>query len=102
MSNLGNSNRRRYPRAHFVCQLTVWRTDGSSEVLMTETTNIGAGGVGVRLDKILRIDTMVELRIEFTQPAIPLKCRAKIARCDPIVSSPLFEVGIEFAGLDEV
>ncbi len=101
MSDLFNQNRRRFPRIKYGCQLTVWRTDGSSDVFLCSTLNIGVGGVCVILNKALLVGSVVDMRIDFTNPSIPFKCRGIIVRC-MIETHARVEVGIEFEGLDEV
>lgn len=101
MPNPSEQNRRRFPRANYTCQLTVWQLDRNGEVLLAETTNIGAGGLCIKLNKSLLLGTVLDIRIDFTEPPIPFKCRGRVVRSthkDDLV----FEIGVEFDGLDEV
>lgn len=95
-----DANRRKFPRAAYRCQVTMWRADGSSQVIMATTSNIGAGGVGLLIDQPLLIDTRVDLRIDFTVPNMPFKCKGKVVRCEP--KSKMYDLGIMFEGLDDI
>ncbi len=101
MSNIFDPNRRKFPRAIYPCQLTIWLNDGDMEVIMTETNNVGAGGVSIHLHRRLSPGVKVDVKIDFTQASIPFKCRGTIVRCVE-VDAHTSEIGIEFDGLDQV
>lgn len=92
-------DKRRFPRAHFQCQVVVRRKD-HPESFSTQTENIGAGGLCVILDKGLELFT--EVIVEVTLPDSP----------DPLVNDGKtvwvvkesgtqhrFDTGIEFVNL---
>ncbi len=101
MSNTFDPNRRRFPRAEFPCQITVWPVSNDTQVLMAQTTNIGAGGVCVHINQRLSIGTQVQLRVDFSDTSIPFKCKGTIVRSIERANN-VTELGIEFDGLDEV
>ena len=98
--------RRKYPRANYPCSITVLRHGAASEVIMANTSNIGAGGICVYLNEVLAIDTELEIRIDNFFEGSPLKCRGKVLRCkhDPTAvqkRQKFYEIGIEFFEMDD-
>lgn len=99
-------SKRKYPRVNYPCSITVWREDGSSEVVMANTANISGGGICVFLNEALAIETPLEIRIDNFFEGNPLKCRGKVVRCRTDVSSinsrqKFFEIGVEFFDMED-
>lgn len=101
MSENFDQNRRRFPRISFPCQLTVWRSDGAQQVFLASTHNIGAGGFCVRLDERVPVGAKLDVKIDFTNPSIPFKCKAIVVRSIEL-QYKTYEIGAEFDGLDEI
>ena len=99
-------SKRKYPRVNYPCAITVWRQDGSSEVVMANTANIGGGGICVFFNEALAVETVLDIRIDNFFEGNPLKCRGKVVRCKIDTSNPnsrqkFYEVGIEFLEMDD-
>lgn len=99
-------SKRKYPRVNYPCSVTVWRQDGSSEVVMANTANIGGGGMCVFLNEALALETVLDIRIDNFFEGGPLKCRGRVLRCKADVSSTqkrqkFYEIGIEFIEMDD-
>ena len=99
-------SKRKFPRVNYPCSVTVWRQDGSSEVVMANTANIGGGGLCVYFNEALALETVLDIRIDNFFEGGPLKCRGKVVRCrDDSTSGPkrqkFFEIGIEFIEMDD-
>lgn len=97
---------RKYPRANYPCAITVWRQDGSSEVVMANTANISGGGICVFFNEALAIKTDLDIRIDNFFEGNPLKCKGKVVRCKTDTTSAhnrqkFFEIGIEFFEMDD-
>lgn len=98
--------KRKFPRVNYPCSITVWREDGSSEVVMANTANISGGGVCVFFNESLALETRLEIKIDNFFEGNPFKCRGKVVRCKVDDSSAatrqkFFEIGIEFFDMDD-
>ncbi|MBI3314721.1 MAG: PilZ domain-containing protein [Candidatus Omnitrophica bacterium] len=106
-----DSDKRRFPRAHYPCSLTVWHQDGNQEVILAHTANIGAGGLCVHLNQKLVLDSCFEVSIEFPHSA-SFQCKARVVRCEecpntaglPVrqAGKDFYSVSLEFESMDEV
>ncbi len=99
-----DSDKRRFPRADYPCSLTVWHQDGNQEVILAHTVNIGAGGLCVRLNQKLILDSCFEISIEFPDSA-SFKCKTRVVRCEQCPGTAgkgLYSVSLEFEPMDEV
>jgi c-di-GMP-binding flagellar brake protein YcgR len=99
-------SKRKFPRVNYPCAVTVWRQDGSSEVVMANTANIGGGGMCVYFNEALSLGTILDIKIENFFEGGPLKCRGKVLRCRADSSTTnnrqrFFEIGIEFLEIDD-
>jgi hypothetical protein len=97
-------NRRKFPRAKYPCSLTLWQ-GGKFETVMTNTSNIGAGGVLVSLNQSFMIGAKVEVKINFSDKE-SFGCDGLVLRCQPNKEDPEeekaeYSVAIGFEGLDE-
>jgi c-di-GMP-binding flagellar brake protein YcgR len=98
--------KRKFPRVNYPCSITVWREDGSSEVVMANTANISGGGVCVFFNESLALETRLEIKIDNFFEGNPFKCRGKVVRCKADDTSAntrqtFFEIGIEFFDMDD-
>lgn len=72
---------------------------------MTNTANIGAGGLLIFLNQSFMIGAKVEIRIEFSEKE-SFHCNGLVLRCQQVKEDPdeqkgEFSVAIVFEGLDE-
>lgn len=98
--------KRKYPRVNYPCSITVWREDGSSEVVIANTANISGGGICVFFNEALAVETRLEIKIDNFFEGNPFKCRGKVIRCKADAANStgrqkFFELGIEFFDMDE-
>lgn len=92
-------DKRRFPRAHFRCQVVV-RRKGHPESFSTQTENIGAGGICVILDKGLELFTEVVVEITLPDDLTPLTNNGKVVWVVKEAGSlKRFDTGIEFVNL---
>jgi len=96
-----DSNRRKYPRANYPCQLTVWLVDGSNETILANTSNIGTGGLSVHLNQGITVGTRVDIQLNFTAPSTPFKCKGTVVRSHK-ENEKFYNIGIQFDPLDEI
>lgn len=99
-------SQRKYPRVNYPCAITVWRQDGSSEVVMANTANISGGGICVFFNEALSLETALDIKIENFFEGNPLKCRGKVVRCKADTATlntrqKFFEIGVEFLEMDD-
>ncbi len=96
-----DSNRRKYPRANYPCQITLWLMDGSNETILANTSNIGAGGLCVHLNLSIELGTRADIQLQFNKPSTPFKCSGVVVRSRP-ESDKYFNIGIQFEPLTEL
>ena len=96
-----DSNRRKFPRANYPCQLTMWLDNGSNETILANTSNIGVGGMAVHLNEDIDLGTKVDVQLSFTNPTTPFKCRGVVMRCHR-ESEKFYNIGIQFEPLSEL
>jgi hypothetical protein len=96
-----DENRRRYPRANYPCQLTVWISDDITETMMANTSNIGVGGVCVFLHRDLIERAKVHIQLYFPEVTTPFKCSGHVLRCAPD-GDKFYKIAIEFDPLNEL
>lgn len=96
--------RRRFPRAAFVCKLSTIFAERLL-VFNTHTENIGEEGAAVIIDEKLHISTPVDVELYLSTHLSPLKCKGEIswvnALTPPDVGPQLYDTGIHFLGLGE-
>ncbi len=97
---MDDSNRRKYPRANYPCQLTMWLADGSNETILANTSNIGVGGLCVHLNQGVDVGTKVDILLTFADSTSPLKCRGVVVRSFK-GEEQFYNIGIQFDPLDE-
>jgi hypothetical protein len=101
---MSNENKRKFPRADYPCYLTLWQGNGY-ETIMAQTSNIGAGGILLHLNRSFMIGSKIEVKIDFTDQ-ITFQCSGLVLRCqqnreDSDERKGLYSVAIIFEGLDE-
>ncbi len=95
---------RKFPRVTCKCSITLWEKNGFNTIL-TNTVNIGAGGILVNIDHGLMVGAKVDIRMEFVDNIL-FECSGRILRCRQFVNTPNdlkanFSVGITFKDLNE-
>ncbi len=97
-------DKRRFPRANYKCTITIRRLIGS-EVIHTQTENIGVGGICVFLDKELKLFEEVGLGISIDNGKSHIECRGRIVwqikRKDFKDKIEFFDTGIEFIDISD-
>jgi len=93
-----DTNRRKYPRANYPCQLTVWLADGSNETILANTSDIGLGGLCVHLNQWVDVGTKVDMQLQFTNTTTPFRCRGVVVRSRQ-ESERFYNIGIQFEPL---
>ena len=96
-----DSNRRKYPRANYPCQLTLWVGDEPQETILANTSNIGLGGLSVYLNQLVKEGTKVEIQLHFTNTTTPFKCHGVVAHAKQ-ESKKFYSTGIQFEPLSEL
>lgn len=98
--------RRRFPRVNRRCLIKVTEK-GSRKHFVTETENIGVGGICVTLNEALELFSEVEIELTLKDDGPPIKCRGnvvwmvksgEIKEKRPVIK---FDTGIEFADIPE-
>ncbi len=100
-----DDNKRKFPRAAYPCSLTLWCEGGGEDVILTQTVNIGAGGLLVHLIRSIEVGSVLEVSIEFPKQTTSFKCKARAVRCISIADDSgqkLFAVGVEFEPMHDV
>lgn len=97
---------RKYPRVNYPCSITVWKQDGSSEVIMANTANISSGGICVYLNEAFVLGTIIDIKIDNFFESKPLKCRGKVVRCKADNSATndrqkFYEIAVEFIEMND-
>ena len=97
----GGMDRRRFPRANYPCLIKIHKKKEPEEFL-TQTENIGCGGVCVILEKRLALFEDVALEIDLKDNSKPVATDGKavwvVEHREPRKESQ-FDTGIEFARL---
>ena len=96
-----DANRRRYPRANFPCQLTIWLDNEDGETILTNAVNVGIGGLCVYLNKEIFVGTKLDIEMNFNDVTTPLRCKGTVVRCI-LQDNKSFNVGIEFEPLSDL
>ena len=96
-----DTNKRKYPRANYPCQLTIWTANGSNETILANTANIGIGGLCVHLNQRIDLGTKVDIQLNFTNTTTPLKCQGVVVRADQ-GKDKFYNTGIQFEPLSEL
>ena len=96
-----DANRRKYPRANYPCQLTIWMADGLNETILANTANIGVGGLCVHLNQKIDVGKKVDVQLNFTDQTTPFRCRGLVVRSIQ-ESDRFYNIGIQFEPLSEL
>jgi len=96
-----DSNRRKYPRANYPCQLTIWLSEGLNETILANTSNLGTGGLCVHLNQEIDMGTKVDVQLNFTNPTTPFRCKGVVVRCKK-ENAKFFNIGVQFDPLGEL
>jgi len=94
--------KRRFIRANFPCKIVI--STPSQHTIVTNTENIGGGGIRVIIDEKLDISSMVGLDIHLDKDLI--KSKARIVWVVKVEDSsldkpPRYDTGIEFYEMNE-
>ena len=79
----------------------MWLADGLDETILSNTSNIGLGGLCVHLNRKIPIGTKVDILINFVNPTTPFKCRGEIVRSKK-ENERFYNTGVEFEPLSEL
>ena len=96
-----DANRRKYPRANYPCQLTLWMDNGLNETILANTANIGLGGICVHLNEAMDGGAKVDIELNFTNRPLPFRCHGTVVRCVK-ENEKFYNIGIEFEPLTEL
>lgn len=96
-----DSNRRKYPRANYPCQMTLWLGDGTNETILANTSNVGVGGLCVHLNQGLDVGTKVDIELNFKNPSTPFRCSGLVVRSFK-ESDKFYNIGVQFDPLSEL
>jgi hypothetical protein len=96
-----DTNKRKYPRANYPCQLTMWMANGSNETILANTSNVGLGGICVHLHEGLSVGTKVDIQLNFTGSTTILKCQGVVVR-SVRENDKFYNIGIQFEPLNEL
>jgi len=96
-------NKRKFPRLNLRCELILSGQRASTQIVHTQTENVGAGGICVLLDQPLERFSAVSLRLEL-DPHLPwIDCAGKVVWSVPSQEASskkkAFDTGIEFVNL---
>ncbi len=99
-----SENKRKFPRVNYPCSLTIWQGSGY-DTIMTNTSNLGAGGILVHINQGMMIGAKVEIKIDCLKEA-SFECNGLVLRCHQNRESmedsgETYSVAIAFEGLDE-
>jgi len=94
-------NRRRFPRVNYPCLVVIQNADDKKEMIMSQTENVGVGGICVILRNNLKMFCPVELEIDLMDLGGHIRCKGKVVWCVQRKmeekDKPLFyDTGIEF------
>ncbi|UCD15647.1 MAG: PilZ domain-containing protein [Candidatus Omnitrophota bacterium] len=91
--------RRRFIRAKLPCKIIVYTPE--QHTIVSETENIGAGGVRVIIEEKLDIHLIVGLEIYLNNEVVSCKGRVVWVLDTPAEASLSFDTGIEFFEIKE-
>lgn len=95
-------NRRRFPRAKYPCKVKVFKKN-STDIFLTQTENVGVGGICAVLEKELPRFSEVHLELDFQDGLGLIKSNARIVwvvkRSATGDKKHQFDTGIEFTSL---
>jgi Tfp pilus assembly protein PilZ len=100
-------NRRKFPRVIYPCLVVIQNSaDGSRDIILTHTENIGIGGVCIVLKQDLKMFTVVDLELDLLDLGNHIKCQGKVVwnvqRRGDAKNKPMFyDIGIEFMELSQ-
>ena len=96
-----DANNRKYPRANYPCQLTIWVGGVLNETILANTSNIGLGGLCVSLNQAVDLGTKIDIQLNFTNTTTPFRCTVIVVRCKQ-ESERFYNTGIQFEPLSEL
>ena len=98
-----NQNRRKYPRVDV--EVTVTLNNGTEAVnYKTETRDVGAGGICVKLESFVQAPTAVNIVLKLPDGQVPIETLGRVAWCvrqKRLIGRrhPAYETGISFPDL---
>jgi hypothetical protein len=97
---MSDTNRRKYLRVNYPCQLTLWLPEGPNGMMLANTSNVGLGGLCVRVNQEILVGTKVDIQLDFTHTPTPFRCCGKVTRSMQL-DKEFNSIGIEFESLSE-
>ena len=97
-------NKRKFARLSLRCEIILRQDEGASQVIRTQTENVGAGGICVLLEHSLERFSAVSVRLELDRQLPWIEGRGKVVWCVPSRETgskkECFDTGIEFQNLE--
>jgi Tfp pilus assembly protein PilZ len=78
----------------------MWAAEGVYDTVLSQTVDIGLGGLCVRLNQAIRVGTKVDIKIDFDNMPAPLKCQGRVVRCLE-ESKKVYNIGVQFEPLGQ-
>jgi c-di-GMP-binding flagellar brake protein YcgR len=106
MKKWSGSERRRASRIKYPCLVKIFaNTHYDNEIILTHVENISVGGVCIQLQQQFEMDLRIGLEIDLLDSSPNIRCKGKIVHSVESKKStqkehPLYEIGVEFFGLD--
>ena len=100
-------DKREFPRIKFPCLIVIRNgSDDDSEKILTHTDNIGVGGVCVALRQSIKMFSIVGVELDLLDLGNHICCQGKVVwnvekKSDDKKESRVFDIGIEFADIEE-
>ncbi len=93
-------NKRKFPRAEYPCKITIRRKD-KSDILSSQTQNIGIGGICTVLSRDLGIFAPVEVQLDILDNKPAIQCDGAIVWIveQKQQKNKIYDTGIEFTNL---
>ena len=98
---MADSERRKFPRANYPCQLTMWPANGCNETILANTSDIGLGGLCVHLNQGFDVGTKADIILNFGNSIPPFRCSGMVVRSRR-ESEKFYDIGIRFESLSEL
>ena len=106
MNTPDSKDKRKYPRANYPCDFSLWPNQDIEEVIMGNAANLSAGGMSAYIYKDFSEGETGEISIESPHLTQPLHCRYKALRSQMDEATAgewknYHKVAIEFMDLEE-
>lgn len=97
------AEKRQYKRVRGYCILK-HNIPGDDEQMPTNlaiTRNIGAGGVYFCSDKEIKLNSLLDLHIDFPATKTPIKCNGKVVRVNESKKDSIFNIAAVFTDIND-